>query len=257
MPIGILLAGFAGLSDLLGAALVLRGGRIVSVWFDYILAYGTGFALSIALAELIPSGLAGGGETGPFWVLAGFSTLYLVDKLLEGSGEEVQKAGRGIMSGLGITIVGVAICDFFDGFAVASVVTGAAALGATEAAESTASGWLLLAGLFPHNFLEGASITLLLLGAGMSRGSTWVLVILLGLSSLLGGFAVQMAIPVAARAAVQAFAGGLLLHLVASERIPSFEGKRAKTMAILVVAGIITFVATELLISGMGLEGGG
>lgn len=257
VPLGLLLAGLAGLSDLAGSAIVLAGGRIVSRWFDYLLAYGTGFVLAIALAELIPDGLAGGPHNA-VWVLAGFSSLYLIDKLLEGGGQP-PAAARGVVSGIGVTMVGVTLCDFFDGVAVASAVAVATTAGVAEAAAveeaAEVSGWLLLAGLFPHNFLEGAGIALLMLGAGMSRGATWAMVVFLAISSLLGGIAVQLALPAALQAPIRAFAGGLLLHLVASERIPGFSGDLEKIQAVLVVAGIATFVATNALLSGAGLGG--
>jgi zinc transporter ZupT len=222
---------------------------MLSPWFDHLLAFGTGFVLAIALAELIPSGLEAGHENA-LWVLAGFSTLYLVDKLFEGNGTG-DGATRGVLSGVGLTIFGVAICDFFDGLAVASVVAAVGTATGAEAVESAEiSGWLLLAGLFPHNFLEGAGIALVLLGAGMSRGAVWVLVILLAVASLLGGFAVQVAVAPALRATIQAFAGGLLLHLVASQRIPGFKGPHEKVQALLVVAGVAAFVLTRLLVGG-------
>lgn len=255
LPLGIVLAGFAGLSDLAGSALILSGRRLLSQWFDYILAYGTGFVLAIALMELIPAGLEG----GPFnavWTLAGFSTLYLSDKLLERSGEQPATGSRGLLSGVGLTVVGVTLCDFFDGVAVASAVGAAAGGGSAGAPEAGAvTGWLLLVGLFPHNFLEGAGIALLLMAAGFSQGAAWRLVIFLALASLLGGVAVQLAVPVALRAAIQAFAGGLLLHLVASERIPGFKGDIERAQAVLVVAGIATFVATQWLLGLAGIEG--
>lgn len=258
LPLGVVLAALAGLSDLAGSAVILTGRRLIGNWFDYLLAYGTGFVLAIALAELIPAGLEGGAHNA-LWVLAGFSTLYIVDKVLEGSGENVAEAGRGVVSGIGLTMVGVTFCDFFDGVAVASAVGAvgaagaAAAVEAAEAAEAGLSGWLLLAGLFPHNFLEGAGIALLLLGAGLRRSATWGLVVFLAVASLLGGVAVQLALPVALRASIQSFAGGLLLHLVASERIPGFHGPREKVQAFLVVAGIASWVLTDVLLGLVGL----
>lgn len=256
LPLGIGLAALAGLSDLAGSAIILTGRKLLSSWFDYLLAYGTGFVLAIALAELIPAGLEGGPQNA-IWVLAGFSTVYLIDKLLEGSGEPTRAGGRTVVSGIGLTMVGVTLCDFFDGVAVASAVGAAGAVSAAVGAEASEvgslSGWFLLLGLFPHNFLEGASIALLLLRAGLGRGATWLMVIGLALASLLGGIAVQLAVPVAVRLSAQAFTGGLLLHLIASERIPGFSGPHEKRQAVLVVAGIVTFVATVALLGAVGL----
>jgi zinc transporter ZupT len=250
LPAGIVLAALAGLSDLLGSAVVLTGQRRFSAWFDHLLAFGTGFVLAIAVAELITSGIEAAAENS-LWVLAGFSTLYLVDKLLEGN-RAAEGATRGVFSGVGLTICGVAICDFFDGLAVASVVTAVGAATGGEGGDSAEiSGWLLLAGLFPHNFLEGAGIALVLLAAGVSRGAAWVLVVLLAVATLLGGLAAQMAVTPAVRASIQAFAGGLLLHMVASQRIPGFKGSHEKVQALLVVAGIAAFVLTDALLGAL------
>ena len=259
LPVGVLLAALAGASDLIGSAVVLAGRRLFSTWFDYLLAFGTGFVLAIAIAELIPSGLEAGAQNS-LWVLAGFSTLYLVDKVLERSNGEAESPARGVLSGVGLTICGVAICDFFDGLTVASAVGAlGAATGAamgTEAGDSAdLSGWLLLAGLFPHNFLEGAGIALIMLRAGLSRGAVWTLVVVLAVASLVGGLAVQMAVAPELRASIQAFAGGLLLHLVASQRIPGFKGPLERIQAVLVVAGIAAFVATDALLRAGGLGG--
>ncbi|MGH2352242.1 MAG: ZIP family metal transporter, partial [Chloroflexota bacterium] len=299
LPLGIVVAAFAGLSDLAGSATILMGQRRLERWFEYLLAYGAGFALAIALGELIPAGLEGGTQNA-VWALAGFSTLHLTNRLLKGAdpdsdagdgkdqavdgdcrsmetsaspgrrrrGGEARAAGsdgrptgevgrgerrgeRGVVSGIGLTVIGVIICDFFDGVVVASAVGvagGAAGQSAGLAEGGGGTAWLLLGGLFPHNFLEGASIALLILGAGLSRGPAWVLVVLLAAASLAGGFAVLLAVPEALRRAIQAFGGGLLLHLVASERIPELRGPHAKLQALLVVAGIATFVATEWLL---------
>lgn len=254
LPLGVVLAGFAGLSDLIGSALVLGGRQTSSRWFDFLLAFGTGFVLAIALAELVPAGLEGG--TGnAFWVLAGFSALYLITRFFE---EDERAAGisRGLASGIGLTMLGVTLCDFFDGLAVAAATVEMAAVeGAQAAGGQQLAGWLLLIGLFPHNFLEGGGIALLLLRAGMSRGSAWVAVSCLALASALGGVvAVQAAIGPALQSAVQAFAGGLLLHLVASQRIPAFTGSLSRAQAALVVAGIGTFLATGVLLELVGLE---
>jgi ZIP family zinc transporter/zinc and cadmium transporter len=218
------------------------------------LAYGTGFVLAIALVELIPAGLE---ETrsNAVWVLAGFSTLYLIDIWLERTGESFTVANGGFASCIA-AVLGVGLCDFFDGFVVASAVETVSGEVVTMGAEADAArGWLLLAGLFPHNFLEGASIALFLLAAGLSRGTAWILALCLGAASLLGGMAVEWIVPRATRAAIQAFAGGLLLHLVASQRIPSFKGEIARAQAALVVAGIATFPATQWLVSFVGIEG--
>ena len=255
LPIGVLLAALAGASDLIGSAVVLGGRRLFSTWFDYLLAFGAGFVLAIAVADLIPSGLEAGAQNS-LWVLAGFSTLYLVDKVLERGNGEAEAPARGMLSGVGLTICGVAICDFFDGLTVASAVGAlGTALGADAAESSDLSGWLLLAGLFPHNFLEGAGITLIMLRAGLSRRTVWTLVVVLAAASVLGGLAVQMAVAPALRASIQAFAGGLLLHLVASQRIPGFKGPLERIQAILVVAGIAAFVATDALLRAGGFGG--
>lgn len=256
LPLTVVLGAFAGLSDLLGSALVLGGRQAASRWSDFLLPLGTGFVLAIALAELVPAGLKGG-PGNAVWILVGFATLYVITQVFESEADETAE-GKGMTAGLGLTILGVALCDFFDGLAVASAVASAVAGGAAEevaaAAETTFLGWLLLVGLFPHNFLEGAGIALVLLGAGMARRAVWVAVVLLATASVLGGLAVQFVVDPAVVMAVQAFAGGLLLHLVASQRIPAFSGAHARAQAGLVVAGIAMFIGTDMLIELMGIE---
>lgn len=244
MPFGIVLTTLAGLSDFIGGAGILAGRRFLNQWFQYLLAYGTGFALALALGELIPSGLEGGSQNA-LWVLAGFCVAYLVDKLLE-SGDEVLSGERGMASGAGLTILGVSVCSFFDGVAVA------AAVGASES--GPIFGWLVLLGLIPHKFIEGSDITLLMLSARLARRVIWVLIALISIATLLGGVAVELTVPPELEASTQAFAGGLLLHLVASERIPGFSGALEKKQAVLVVAGVVTFVLTRVVLQGLGVD---
>ena len=253
-PAGVLLAALAGLSDLAGSATILLGRRLVGRWFDYLLAFGTGFALAIALAELLPEAL----ERDPsnaFWTLAGFSVLFLVDRLLKVDGADDPAQARAAArsartSGVGLTVAGVILCDFFDGVVVASAASlaGAAAADGHAASVGGASAWLLAVGLFPHNFLEGVSVALLLLAAGVSHSTTWALAIALALASLLGGVATLVAFPDGLAQSIQAFAAGLLLHLVASERIPAIRGPRVRGQALLVVAGIVAFGLTGWLL---------
>lgn len=246
IPIGLALTAIAGLSDLLGGVAILVGHNLVNRWFHYLLAYGTGFALALALGELIPAGLEGGSQNA-VWVLAGFCVAYLVDKLLEARAEEGgQPAERGLLSGAGLTIVGVSVCSFFDGVALAAAVSVGAGGGVL--------GWLLLAGLIPHKFIEGSDITLLMQGAGLARRVIWILVVVISGATLLGGMAVEFSVPEALETSAQAFAGGLLLHLVASERIPGFSGPLEKKQAVLVVAGVLTFVLSRALLLSAGVD---
>lgn len=244
LTIGVALTAIAGLSDFLGGTAILLGRRLVSRWFHYLLAYGTGFALALALGELIPSGLEHGRENA-LWALAGFCVAYLVDKLLESAHDE-ETTERGLFTGTGLTIVGVSVCSFFDGVAVAA---------ATRAGESGGIvGWLLLIGLIPHKLIEGSDVTLLMLSAAMARRVIWLLIGGISIATLLGGIAVEAAVPPALEASAQAFAGGLLLHLVASERIPGFSGPLEKVQASLVVVGVVTFVLTRLVLLSAGVD---
>lgn len=212
--------------------------------------------LAVALAELLPAALEQGAHNA-IWALAGFSTLYVLGKFLSSSGDSSPTVATGIATGMSLTIVGVTVCDFFDGVAVASAAMSAGAATSAVMDDSAGlSGWILLVGLFPHNFLEGASIALLMVRAGMSRGTMWTLVIGLAVASLIGGMAVELAVPASFRAAVQAFAAGLLIHLVATERIPAFNGRLQKAQAVLVVAGIAGFVLTEVALGMAGLGEG-
>lgn len=233
LPAGLVLAAFAGLSDLLGSALVLSGHRSFRRWFDALLALGLGFVLAVALGELLPEAL----EVSQFnllWAVAGFGTLLVISRLLKGSG-------------LGLTLAGVVVCDFFDGFAVASAaaLASAAGSGAAGSGGEEAAGWVLAGGLFPHNFLEGASIALLMLSAGLSRAKSWLVAVALAVASLLGGAAVVFALPEEVRAPVQAVAAGFLLYVVLMERLPQIVRNVSRSRATmhlgLAVAGLGLF----------------
>jgi len=210
LPPGLLLAAAAGLSDLAGSALVLSGRNGLRKRFDAILAFGLGFVIAIALGELLAEALEVS-RWNVLWLAAGFGLLFLVDRTWKGSG-------------LGLTLAGVVICDFFDGFAVASAAALAGAAGAAGAVDGATTGWLLVAGLFPHNFMEGASIALLMLSAGMSRRMSWLVAVALAVASLVGGAAVVLALPEALRAPIQALAAGFLLYVVLVERLPRMLG---------------------------------
>jgi zinc transporter ZupT len=235
---GLLLAAAAGLSDLAGSALVLSGRNGLRRWFDAILAFGLGFVIAIAFGELLAEAIEVS-RMNLIWLGVGFALLFVVDRVLSGAG-------------LGLTLAGVVICDFFDGFAVASAAVVAGAAGASGVTEEATTGWLLVGGLFPHNFLEGASIALLMLSAGMSRRMSWLVAVLLAVASLLGGAAVVLALPEALRAPVQALAAGFLLYVVFVVRLPRlFGGKRPAsvraTYAGLIMLGALSFYGLGLI----------
>ena len=234
LPTGLLLAAAAGLSDLAGSALVLTGRDGLRKWFDAVLAFGLGFVIAIALGELLPEAF-GASPLNVLWLGAGFALLFLVDRRLKGSG-------------LGLTLAGMVICDFFDGFAVASAAALAGASGAAGASEGAATGWLLVGGLFPHNFLEGASIALLMLGAGMSRRVSWLVAVALAVASLLGGAAVVLALPDEVRAPIQGLAAGFLLYVVLMERLPRLLAAPHRGAHVALVAlGTASFFALGLI----------
>ncbi|HET7769608.1 MAG TPA: ZIP family metal transporter [Chloroflexota bacterium] len=234
IPTGLLLAAAAGLSDLAGSALILTGRDGLRKWFDAVLAFGLGFVIAVALGELLPEALEVS-RLNVLWLGAGFGLLFLIDRLLKGSG-------------LGLTLAGVVVCDFFDGFAVASAAALAGAAGASEATGEAATGWLLVGGLFPHNFLEGASIALLMLSAGMSRRTSWLVAVALAVASLLGGAAVVLVLPEELRAPIQAMAAGFLLYVVLMQRLPRLlAAERRAAYVALVALGTAAFFALGLL----------
>jgi ZIP family zinc transporter/zinc and cadmium transporter len=151
-------------------------------------------------------------------------------------------------------MVGVSLCAFFDGVAIASTVAVAGAVAsvqgttATGTEAGTATGWLLLAGLFPHKLLEGASIALLLVGAGVTRHAVWFWVAVVAFASPVGGLAVQFALSPTLEASLLGFAAGLLLHLVASERVPGFRGPLQRVQALVFVAGVGTYALTASIL---------
>lgn len=234
---GLLLAAAAGLSDLAGSALILSGRNGLRKWFDAILAFGLGFVIAIAFGELLAESLEAS-RLNVLWLGAGFGLLFVVGRVVKGSG-------------LGLTLAGVVICDFFDGFAVASAALVAGAAGATGAAGETTAGWLLVGGLFPHNFLEGASIALLMLSAGMSRRMSWLVAVALAVASLLGGAAVVLALPEELRAPVQALAAGFLLYVVFVERLPRLFGGAKPASARAGYAGLIVLGALSFYTLGL------
>ena len=215
---------------------MLTGRDGLRRWFDAFVAFGMGFVIAIAFGELLGEALAVS-ALNLLWLVAGFGLLFVVDRFLKGSG-------------LGLTLAGVVICDFFDGFAVASAAVMAGTAG-TVAGEEAATGWLLVGGLFPHNFLEGASIALLMLSAGLSRRMSWLVALALAVASLVGGLAVVLALPEALRAPIQALAAGFLLYVVFVERLPRLlASARARTRAThvaLIVLGAASFYALGLL----------
>src|SRR5688572_5728110 len=231
---GLLLAAAAGLSDLAGSALILSGRNGLRKWFDAILAFGLGFVIAIAFGELLAESLEVS-RLNVLWLGAGFGLLFLVGRAVKGSG-------------LGLTLAGVVICD---GFAVASAALVAGAAGAADAAGETTAGWLLVGGLFPHNFLEGASIALLMLSAGMSRRMSWLVAVALAVASLIGGAAVVLALPEDLRAPVQALAAGFLLYVVFVERLPRLFGGARPAAAQATYAGLIVLGALSFYTLGL------
>ncbi|MEJ2237946.1 MAG: hypothetical protein P8X82_06580 [Gemmatimonadales bacterium] len=136
----------AALGNVVGGVAVARGAKLGLKLISGCVAFGAGFMLAVALAEVLPEALARGGRSAAFYVLIGYLLVHLSQHTATEHfhfGEETHE----VTHQAGVTaLIGLLLHTFFDGVAIASgfaVSTQLGVAGGTEPSKAVGSAALL------------------------------------------------------------------------------------------------------------------
>ena len=239
LGISLALALLAGLANLFGGAIV--AARSWSRGFlSTFIALGSGFMLATVLTEMIPESLHLAPDLAPVLILVG----YLVVQFFEHSvpahfhfGEETHTS-EFLHAHVAYTALGgLLIHTFFDGVAITAGFI-----------VSTWLGIVISGAVIVHNIPEGFTIASIMSAAGKPRRAGLAAAAALGVSRIVGVFAMA-----AAHRGVRyglALSAGVTLYVAASDLIPEVNKKPGHRVALTVAAGVALVVLLRLLFFG-------
>jgi zinc and cadmium transporter len=212
-----------------------RGLRVIEVF----VAFGAGYMLAVALAEVLPEAIATGGSSAALFVLAGYLLVHFTQHTLTPHfhfGEETHHVSHAA----GVSaLVGLLLHTFFDGVAIASGFAVSAELGL-----------LLFIAIFLHKLPEGVTISSIQIAGGTAPRRALASAGLLGLATVIGvlatdyvGFLTQHGL---------ALSAGVTIYVGASNLVPEFQGKPGWRLPVAFFLGAAVFFVTKW---GLGVLG--
>ena len=225
----------AGANVFGGAVIVQRDWE--RRYLRYFVALGSGFMLSTALMEMIPTSFERRGHSAAVLILIGYLIVHFFEHTVTPHfhfGEETHQHEFEHAHKSYSVLVGLMIHTFFDGIAIASGFL-----------VSKWLGWVIFLAVFLHKIPEGFTVASVMLASGKSRGFAWASSVLLGLATMAGvatmvftGHAVDIGLPLAA---------GVTLYVAASDLIPEVNREPGIKMALVVFCGVATLFGLDFV----------
>jgi len=229
----------AALANLFGGAIV--AARPWSRTFQtYCIALGSGFMLATVITEMLPESLRLAPSAGPLFILAGYFVVHIFEHSWPSHfhfGEETHKHEFINPSVAHTALAGLATHTFFGGVSIASGFMISNWLG------TAISGAVLL-----HNIPEGFTIASIMGAAGKSRNSGLGAAGVLGLSRMVGIFAMALAVKYVSYGL--ALSAGVTLYVAASDLIPEVNKRPGPRIALTVGAGVVMLVLLRMVFLG-------
>ena len=227
-----------GLANIVGALPVLGRRRAGYRTLHFLVGFGAGFMLAVALLEMLPQAFET--EWGLMAVLVGYLAVHLTQHTLTPHfhfGEETH-AELMVSPGVGmLAVVGMLPHAFFDGVAIAS-----------GHLVSESLGMLIVFAVLLHKIPAGLSLASILLASGNSRRGTLLAVTGVAASTVVGAaltplsqLLVSYGLPLAA---------GVTLYVAASNLIPEAQRERGWLVPSGVFLGVAAFYGARLLMPG-------
>lgn len=226
----VLWAIVAALGNVLGAFVVTRQTRWSKVALDTMIAFASGFMMSVALIDMTPEAIAINGPSAGMVILLGFFLIHLTQHAIAPHfhfGEETHDVTRFVgMSAL----VGLLLHAFIDGVAVASGFESGVELGV-----------LVLMAVILHKLPEGSAISSLFLAAGFSRGKALAAGAALGLATVFGAIFTDVFGMFGSYGL--AISAGVTIYVAACNLVPEFQHRRNwRIQGAFFVGGIISYL---------------
>ncbi|MBI4226923.1 MAG: ZIP family metal transporter [Candidatus Omnitrophica bacterium] len=255
----LLLAGVAGLAELVGALLAITPLRVSHRAILYLFGMSGGYMLTWSVADLIPL-LVLHDPSLVLWTLVGYFGLYVIENLFASHAHPTHAEelhGHALVDSWGghpavispaacwAAIVGLAIHGFLDGAAIVASFAIHPQVGA-----------LVFLAVFLHKVPEGSSLTSVL---GAARQGPRVLVTAIGsaLMTMLGGVAAWATKGIEPRGAylLLALSAGTFLFIGASNLIPATQKGESRGLVVAVLAGAVLFIGVRALVQAAGVRG--
>lgn len=226
----LLLGLIAGLANVAGAVvlLVMRAERFLQSF----VAFGAGFLIAVAIVEMVPESLHVSPVAAPFWILAGFCGVHLLEHTLVAHfhlGEETHTEEFLHRSTAYSVTLGLTAHTFFDGIAIASGF-----------AVSSALGWLIFTGMLLHKLPVGFTAGSVMLASGRSRRSAFTAACVLGAATI-AGVAVIHLLPRLATIGLP-LSAGVALYVSGTDLLPEVNRIPGTRYRLLFFLGVAAFL---------------
>ena len=229
----------AALANLFGGAIV--AARAWSRTFQtYCIALGSGFMLATVITEMLPESLRLTPSAGPLLILAGYFVVHIFEHSWPAHfhfGEETHQHEFINPSVAHTALAGLAMHTFFGGVSIASGFMISTWLG------TAISGAVVL-----HNIPEGFTIASIMGAAGKSRRAGLWAAGVLGISRIVGIFAMALAASYVSYGL--SLSAGVTLYVAASDLIPEVNKRPGPRIPLTVAAGVAALILLRLIFFG-------
>lgn len=229
-------AALAALANIVGGALVIAKARERHVANHFLIAFGAGFMLAVAVLELLPSAMhVKGGLTA---VLIGYLAVHLTQHVMTPHfhfGEETHHEAM-VSPGVGTwALIGLLPHSFFDGVAITGALL-----------ESKELGSLVFLSVLLHKLPTGVSLASIMIASGNTKKRALSGVTLIGVATVVGAI-VTPAIGLLEEYGL-ALAAGVTIYVAASNLVPESQTMKGPMAPAGLLAGVIAFYMTAYLI---------
>ena len=231
----------AAAANVAGGLAVTRSARRGLKLIELFVAFGAGYMLAVAFAEVLPEAFAMGGSRAAFYVLLGYLLVHLSQHTLTPHfhfGEETHRVSHSA----GVSaLVGLLLHTFFDGVAIASGF-----------AVSTELGLLLFIAIFLHKLPEGVTISSIQIAGGTAPRRALASAGLLGVATVIGVLATDYVAFLAEHGL--ALSAGVTIYVGASNLVPEFQGKPGWKLPFVFFVGSGVFFLTREAVRALGVS---
>jgi len=248
---GLILALFAGLSTIIGSAIVFFIKEMKKSYLVFSLAFSTGVMITVSFIEMLPNGIEAIGYTKAiilFFAGAGIIFLidyfvpheYIMEKVSKGKKIDSKLLKTGIFVGLGL-----AIHNFPEGFAVFA-----------SNLHSAETGIIMAIAIAIHNIPEGIAVSIPVYFATKKKRKAFFVSFLSGMAEPLGAIiAALILLPFLSQeliGASLAFVAGIMVFICFNELIPTakeYSNGNSHLMAFGFLIGSIVMGATLIILN--------
>lgn len=225
----------ASLANIVGGALVVVRAQERHTANHFLIAFGAGFMLAVAVLEMLPGAMNVRG--GLSAVLIGYLAVHVTQHVMTPHfhfGEETHLDAM-VSPAVGTwALIGLVPHSFFDGVAISGALL-----------ESPELGSLVFMAVLLHKIPTGVSLASIMLASGNTQRQAMTGVTLIGVATVIGAI-VTPAIAVLEEYGL-ALAAGVTIYVAASNLIPESQKLKGPMAPAGLILGIVAFYLTAYL----------